>query len=411
MGEPAKLSSEGKPEGPSDVSGKVTQLPRREPNPVLNSTRQLAAIVQSSDDAILSKDVNGVIQSWNAGAQRIYGYTPEEVIGQHVSMLTPRGDLDDTPEIMRRLLLGERIEHYETLRRTKDGCLLNMALTISPLRDEAGTIIGASAIGRDVTTQKRAQEALIGAEKMATNARLAAAIAHEINNPLESVVNLLYLIEKHPSLDTAARRYAQMAQEEVARVARLARKSLSFYRESTNLGPVKISELLESLLELYNHKFQARGIHVRQRLESSREVQASAPELRQVFSNLISNALDATSNGGTIKVHSYDSCYWGEPVRPGVRVVVSDTGHGILPEHRSSLFDPFFTTKGSHGTGLGLWVSNGLIKKYSGVLRARSSVKSQRTGSCFMVFLPLVQPETNNRNISRLFVVPGEKQP
>jgi two-component system CheB/CheR fusion protein len=411
MGEPAKLPSDRTPEARSEASGKVTQLQRLESNPVLNSNRQLAAIVESSDDAILSKDVNGIIQSWNAGAQRIYGYTPDEIIGQHVSILTPRGDLDDTPEIMRRLLQGERIEHYETIRRTKDNQLLNMSLTISPLRDETGNIVGASAIGRDTTAQKRTQEALVGAEKMTTNARLAAAIAHEINNPLESVVNLLYLLEKHPSLDTVARRYAQMAQEEVGRISRLARKSLSFFRDSSNLSPVNVSELLQSLLELYAHKFKSRGIQLQQRLESVKEVHASAAELRQVFSNLISNAIDATPEGGTVTVHAYDNFHWAEPVRAGVRVLVQDNGHGVQPEHRRNLFDPFFTTKGSHGTGLGLWVSSGLVKKYSGSLRARSSVKAWRTGSCFMVFLPLTQPESNHQNSSRLFVVPGEKKP
>ena len=482
---------------------------------------ELAAIVESSDDAILSKNLDGIIHSWNKGAERIYGYSAAEMIGRHVSSLVPPGYPDDTPEIMRRLRLGERIEHYETRRQAKNGTVLSVSLTISPVRDEKGTIIGASAIARDITERKRSElelrqsrqalqdselrfrslvqnssdiitilgadgsiryespsiERILGysaeellernafdlvhpddrarvmaifqehlplrgsiapielrfrhkdgswrtleatgnnllhepgvagvvvnsrditerkrtedvlhaTEKLATTGRLAAAIAHEINNPLEGVTNLLYLLENHPSLDASARRYARMAQEEVARVARIARQTLAFYREPTVPVAVDVSELLSGLLELYAHKLQTLKVKMEKRLETTAPITASPGEIRQVLSNLVGNALDAVPEGGTIKVHVFPSRDWRHPWQEGVRISIADSGHGIRREHLASIFDPFFTTKGEKGTGLGLWVSYGIVQKYGGTIHVHSSVRPQHSGTCFSVFFP-----------------------
>ena len=482
---------------------------------------ELAAIVESSDDAILSKDLNGIVHSWNKGAEQIYGYSPAEIIGRPVSLLLPPGYPDDTGKIMERLRQGERIEHYETLRRTKDGGILSVSLTISPIRDRNGTIIGASTIARDITERKqseqelrrsrqalqeselrfrslvqnssdvitilnsdgtiryespsierilgyrpeeligknafdfvhpddrpavetifqnllrnpgtiapvelrfrhndgnwrtleatgnnllheagvagvvinsrditdrkRAEDVLHATEKLATTGRLAAAIAHEINNPLEGVTNLLYLLENHPSLDATARRYARMAQEEVGRVARIARQTLAFYREPTVPVEVDLVELLNGLLELYAHKLQSRKVELEKRLEAPAFITASPGEVRQVLSNLVSNAMDAVPSGGTIKVHVFSSRDWRHPWQQGVRVSVADSGHGIRREHLENIFDPFFTTKGEKGTGLGLWVSHGIVQKYGGTIHVHSSVRPGRSGTCFSVFFP-----------------------
>ena len=482
---------------------------------------ELAAIIESSDDAILSKDLNGTIHSWNQGAQRIYGYPATEMIGRHVSTLVPPGYPDDTPDIMQRLRRGERIKHYETRRQAKNGTVLSVSLTISPIRDEKGTIIGASTIARDITERKRSEEelrrsrqalqeselrfrslvqnssdvitileadgtiryqspsierilgyrpeelagksafelvhpddrprvialfqerlgvpgsiapievrfrhndgtwrtleatgnnllhepgvagivvnsrdiserkrtedVLHATEKLATTGRLAAAIAHEINNPLEGVTNLLYLLENHPSLDASARRYARMAQEEVARVARIARQTLAFYREPTMPVQVDVAELLNGLLELYAHKLQTRKVGLEKRLENATSITASPGEIRQVLSNLMGNALDAVPEGGVIKVHVFPSRDWRHPWQEGVRISVADNGHGIRREHLASIFDPLFTTKGEKGTGLGLWVSYGIVQKYGGTIHVHSSVRPSHSGTCFSVFFP-----------------------
>ena len=392
MGEPAKR----RPDEPMDKPQEASHPSADSSSPdVISSLQspqsQLAAIVESSEDAILSKDLNGVIRSWNQGAERLYGYAAAEVLGQHVSILAPRGLPDDTDELMQRLRRGERIRHYETVRQAKNGNLLDISLTVSPIRDEAGNIIGASAVGRDITAHKRTQNALAAAEKLAANGRIAAAVAHEINNPLEGIVNLLYLIEKHPSGDETVRQYARMAQEEVSRVSRLAREALSSYRQPSQQSQtsVDVCALLESFLDLFSHKITARGVKLQRQLETSRSINASDAELRQVLSNIVGNALDATPGGGTIKIRAYDSHSWSTSRQPGIRILIADSGHGIRPKDLTNLFSPFFSTKGERGTGLGLWVSAGIVKKYGGSIRVRSSLNPRRRGTSFMIFLPL----------------------
>src|SRR6185369_12622378 len=171
---------------------------------------RLAAIVESSDDAIIGKDLNGIITSWNAGAERLFGYKPEEIIGQSVLRLIPEELQSEEPEILARLRADQRISHYETQRVSKTGEKLYLSLTISPIRDAYGKVIGASKIARDISERKRAQMALVESEKLAATARMAATIAHEINNPLESVTNLAYLLSVDTSLSQTAHTYAEL---------------------------------------------------------------------------------------------------------------------------------------------------------------------------------------------------------
>ncbi|HLK32766.1 MAG TPA: HAMP domain-containing sensor histidine kinase, partial [Terriglobales bacterium] len=226
-------------------------------------------------------------------------------------------------------------------------------------------------------------------------------IAHEINNPLEGVTNLLYLLENHPSLDATARRYARMAQEEVARVARIARQTLAFYREPTVPVEVDVVELVNGLLELYTHKLQSRKISLEKRLDVPAQITASPGEVRQVLSNLVGNALDAVPEGGSIKMHVFPSRDWRHPWQQGVRITVADTGHGIRREHLKSIFDPFFTTKGERGTGLGLWVSHGIVQKYGGSIHVWSSVRHGRSGTSFSVFFPQAATESPRKPVRR----------
>jgi signal transduction histidine kinase len=271
--------------------------------------------------------------------------------------------------------------------RHKDGNWRTLEATGNNLLHEPG-VAGIVVNSRDITERKRTEDVLHATEKLATTGRLAAAIAHEINNPLEGVTNLLYLLENHPSLDASARRYARMAQEEVARVARIARQTLAFYREPTVPVAVDVSELLSGLLELYAHKLQTLKVRLEKRLENTAPITASPGEIRQVLSNLVGNALDAVPEGGAIKVHVFPSRDWRHPWQEGVRISIADTGHGIRHEHLASIFDPFFTTKGEKGTGLGLWVSYGIVQKYGGTIHVHSSVRPQHSGTCFSVFFP-----------------------
>lgn len=347
---------------------------------------RLAAIVESSEDAIYSKDLDGQITSWNRGAEKMYGYSAREMIGQNVARLTPSDRLHENEDILELLRRGESIEHIETIRFRKDGSPVEVSMAISPVRNAAGEVIGASTIARDVTERNRATEALRKTEKLAATGRLAGTMAHEINNPLEAVTHLLYLIDKNTSLDQAARNYTQIAMGEVDRIGHIAKQALGFYREASAPVDVKISELVSNVVELYNAGAQNKGVELEAQLENEASIKAFPGEMRQVFSNLIVNAVDAVPRGGIVKVRVKHGRDWASR-RMGIRVLVSDNGPGIPPEVRPHIFEPFFTTKGERGTGIGLWVSEGVLEKQGGRMRLKSST-ARMHGTTFSVFLP-----------------------
>ena len=350
----------------------------------------LASIVEDSDDAILSKNLDGTILTWNKSAERMYGYRAEEVIGKNVSMLLAPDRPQEAREILQRLSLGEKIERYETRRRAKDGRILYVSLTISPVRDTHGKVVGASTIARDITQTKMAEEALRNSERLAVAGRMAATIAHEINNPLETVTNVLYLLSRNPGLDDGARQYLKIADEELRRIAQITRSTLGLYRErDTTPGAVNLSEMIDNLLMFYQRQVQSLGVKVEKRFDSAGRVVGVSGELRQVIANLVANAIDALGVAGTkLKLHVYESADWRNLGKRGIRLVVADDGPGINTETQANLFRPFYTTKGQKGTGLGLWVSQGIVTKHGGSIRLRSRTGT-RHGTCFAVFLPV----------------------
>ena len=356
---------------------------------VLREARlQLAAIVESSTDAIISKDMEGRITHWNPGAEQLYGYSSHEMIGKSVALLMPPERSDDFSNIMRKLAKGERIEHYETVRQKKNGNRVDVSLSVSPIVNTAGKVVGAAAIARDITSRKQAEEALRKAEKLSATGRLAASIAHEINNPLESLTNLVYLLQRNESLDNSARNYLRLAQGELHRAAHVTKQMLAFHRHSSCPAAINLSDLLDIVLDLYSPTTKSAGVSVVRRYEGVNTICAFREEIHQVFANVIRNAIEAVPQGGTITLHVFASQEWNGVRRPGARVVIADTGPGISPENRERIFDPFFTTKGENGTGLGLWISSGIILKHGGSIRVRSSTRSDHSGTVFNVFLP-----------------------
>jgi len=347
---------------------------------------RLGAIVETSEDAIFSKDLKGYITSWNRGAEKMYGYSAHEMIGRHISQLVPPERTQEIDAMFELLSRGQSIEHVETMRLRKDGRPVEVSLAISPIRDSAGTITGASTIARDVTERNRAADALRKTEKLAATGRLAGTMAHEINNPLEAVTHLLYLIEKNPSLDDAAREYARVATEEVSRIGHIARQALGFYRESAAPVEVSIAELIENVVQLYSAGAQNKNVRLETQLETRATIPAFPGEMRQVFSNLIVNAVDAVQRGGVVKIRVKHGRDWKSNAL-GIRVLVSDDGPGIPEAVRLRIFEPFFTTKGEKGTGVGLWVSEGVLERHGGRIRLKSSTGSMQ-GTTFSVFLP-----------------------
>lgn len=388
-----------KTEGPEQLLDMVEQLLARNPMSREDSREQagraplqelLASIVEDSDDAILSKNLEGTILTWNKSAERMYGYTAEEVIGKNVTLLLPPDRPQEAREILQKLRLGEKIERFETRRRTRDGRILYVSLTISPVRDAQGKIVGASTIARDITQTKMAEEALRNSERLAVAGRMAATIAHEINNPLETVTNVLYLLSRNSSLDEGSRNYLKIADEELRRIAQITRSTLGLYRErDTTPGAVNLSEMIDNLLMFYQRQVQSLGVKVEKRFDSAGRVTGVSGELRQVIANLVANAIDALSVAGTkLKLHVYESADWRNLGKRGIRLVVADDGPGISSETQANLFRPFYTTKGQKGTGLGLWVSQGIVTKHGGSIRLRSRA-GVRHGTCFAVFLPV----------------------
>lgn len=387
-----------KTEGPEELLQIVQKLlkARQASSPVHASKPEtlplqmlLAAIVEDSDDAIFGKTLDGTILTWNKAAEAMYGFRADEIIGRNVSVLAPEDRQNEIQDILQRLRQGERIQRFETTRQDKSGNVLNVSLTISPVRNSDGEIIAASTIARDNTTTRLAEEALRNSERLAVGGRMAATIAHEINNPLETVTNVLYLLSRNNSLDETARRYLKMADEEIRRVGQITRATLGLYRDrDTSVGPVNLIGIIETILMLYERRLKSVGAELHTDFKSSGRVEGVSGELRQVFSNLVANAIDALDVSGTkLSVRVRDSVDWSHPQRRGIRIIVADDGPGMNKETQKKLFQAFYTTKGQKGTGVGLWVSHGIISKHGGWIRVRSA-SGTRHGTCFVVFLP-----------------------
>jgi PAS domain S-box-containing protein len=248
----------------------------------------------------------------------------------------------------------------------------------------------AGMIVRDVSERVRAEETLRKTEKLAATGRLAASIAHEINNPLEALTNILFLLRNFSTLDPQAHEYVAMAEHEVRRVAEIAQQTLRFYRQSTLPGRASLVELIDSVLDLYRGRLNNQTITIERDFDPELTLFCYSGEIRQVFANLFGNAIDAVLPGGRIVVRARPSHNWREPESRGIRFTVADTGIGMEPDVRERIFEAFFTTKDATGTGLGLWVSYEIIQKHRGMVRVRSrAAGSERTsGTVFQIFLP-----------------------
>jgi signal transduction histidine kinase len=253
--------------------------------------------------------------------------------------------------------------------------------------DKSGVPIRFDGVTQDITTQLQAEEALRRSEKLSAMGRMAGIVAHEINNPLGSITNLFYLLRDHPSLDEEARNYACMAEAELSRVAHITKQTLGFYRESADIIPVSLAALLDEVLEFQARQIQTNRIIVDRRYRSDGIVQGFPGELKQVFLNLVCNAIEAMPEGGCLRLHVGECS--GVHLQPGgVRISISDSGAGIRPEDAKMLFEPFFSTKSTKGTGLGLWISQGIIQKYEGTISFRSARMPGGNITCFSVFIP-----------------------
>jgi signal transduction histidine kinase len=262
-----------------------------------------------------------------------------------------------------------------------------------PVRTTLRQVRWVGVIVLDASERKRSEEALRKSEKLAVTGRLAASIAHEINNPLEAITNLVFLLRSYAALDDTARNYVAMAEYEVRRIAEITQQTLRFYRQNTLPGRATLSELLDSVLSLYQGRMNAMNLRVERDYKPELDLFCFAGEIRQVFANLVGNSVDAAGDGARLLVRARRSRNWKNPAQTGVRFAVADTGAGMEPEVRQRIFEAFFTTKDETGTGLGLWVSHEILMKHHGLVHVRSRTADAESpgrtaGSVFQIFLP-----------------------
>ncbi|MFY9911140.1 MAG: PAS domain S-box protein, partial [Candidatus Sulfotelmatobacter sp.] len=356
---------------------------------------KLASIIDSSEDAILAKSRDGIITAWNRGAERIYGYTAEEVIGKNVSMLVPSDLPDEIPEILRKIARGESIEHYESVRVTKDGRRLDVSISVSPLRGVNGEIVGASAIARDITAQRRAEDQLRQSQKMEAVGRLAGGVAHDFNNVLGIINACAEFLRDRIDAASEPAIYVENIKKATDRGAALTRQLLAFSRKQV-VKPVildlndRLKDITKLLRPLMGDDVE---IQVAPRTQSA-IVEADPGQLDQIVMNLAVNAKDAMPKGGRFiletDVVDFDQHFADQhqPLKPGkyVMLAVSDTGSGMEKETLSRIFEPFFTTKEpGKGTGLGLSTVYGIAQQSGGHIWVYSE---PGRGTTFKVYLP-----------------------
>jgi len=360
------------------------------------SQARLSAIIASTMDAIITVDEEQRIVLFNRAAERIFGYRSQQIVGKTLDLLIPE-DL--------------RAAHRVHIRKFGETGITSRSMfsprTLNALRSNGeqfpieATISQVEAVGlklftvvlRDLSDRNRAEEELRKAEKLAVAGRMAATVAHEINNPLETVLNALFLIDQSPSLDKQTKELVATAQEELQRVTQITKLTLGFYRQNERVvAAAAMSDLIDNVLALYGRKFQLIEVQVKTRYDTHESIPVVAGEIRQVFSNLIVNAVDALSvTGSRLVVHVFEAVNW-KTMQRGVRVVIADDGPGISAEMQEHLFELFHTTKGEKGTGIGLWASHGIVRAHGGTIRSRSSVRPGKSGTTFSVFVPKDRP-------------------
>ena len=382
------------------------------------TSRRLAAIVASSDDAIIGKDLNSIITSWNFGAERIFGYTADEMIGTSIMRLIPPDRQAEEREILARIRRGERFDHFETIRLAKDGRQLSVSITVSPIKDSAGHVVGASKVARDITERKKAEAALKKAAEEAEAANrerlqlldseraarsqaerasrmkdeFLATLSHELRTPLNAVLGWAHILrtgkpkvdELKQGLDTIERNARAQAQiiEDLLDMSRIISGKVRLDVEQIDL-PAVLNESIDTV----RATAEAKGIRLQSLVDPRAGPISGDPDrLQQVFWNLLNNAIKFTPKGGQVQVLL-------ERVNSHIEVSVIDTGEGIAPEFLPYVFDRFqqgdaSTTRRHGGLGLGLAIVKQLVELHGGYVRVKSGGIGK--GTTFTVHLPLI---------------------
>jgi two-component system NtrC family sensor kinase len=356
------------------------------------SARQWQVTFDSLSEAIGLLDERGRIQRCNRAMSELTGRRYSEIEGKTLHEILEdslRINLPATNNDMSR----RRVEVESPDQRW-------FVISIDQIVDQDGMPSGNIFVVSDVTDTKRAEEALKMSERLAATGRLAHSIAHEINNPLEAVVNLLYLMG-HSSDVAEVKSYIAQATSEIARVSRITKQTLAFHREAPSPIDLNVGELVDSVVSLYGPQLASRNITIRREYDNNTAIVGLPSALQQAIANFLSNAIDASKQGGEITLRISQSREWRNSQRDGVRILVADHGRGIPADVRKRIFDAFFTTKGTKGSGLGLWLSLGIVHKHGGHVHLRSSVVPTHSGTCFSIFLPCLPPLSQESPVNK----------
>jgi PAS domain S-box-containing protein len=345
----------------------------------------------SLGDAVIATDEQGRVTFLNTVAEQLIGVKVEQAKGRAIgevfrifnesTLLPVENPVKKVMEVGRIVGLANH-----TVLQKSDGVMVPIEDSAAPIRDDRERLVGVVLVFRDATYERKSQELLRKSEKLAAAARLSATVAHEINNPLEAVGNLVFLARGTADVPAAAADYLLLAEQELERISHITRQTLGFYRESKVPNEIDVAALVDSVLKIYSNKLRTKNIKLERHFSKCPVIHGLAGELKQVVANLVSNAADAAPENGTIRVGL--SCVETSEGKM-VEVSVQDDGPGINPEHREMIFEPFFTTKKDVGTGLGLWVSKEIVDRHGGRIQALSLKGDGLSGALFNVHLPL----------------------
>ncbi len=348
------------------------------------ASEQVSEIVRRSSDAIIRFTAEGIIESWNNGAQGIFGQDITYWAGRPLTALFSPEAHAEIADAISKLQAGQEVL-LETRGMRSSGELVDVSVSLTPHMEAPGILVAFSGIIRDTTDRRRAERALIQSEKLASVGRLASSIAHEINNPLEAVTNLLYILASRIH-DPESKVLVETAQEKLARVSHIATHTLRFHRQSTGRAEVHLKLVIESVLALYRARLMNSGIQTTVDCAPELVLSCFEGELRQILVNLIGNAFDAMRKGGELWLRARERRSVAGDRR--IQITVADCGSGMSPQVLEHLFEPFFSTKGIGGTGLGLWITKDLVHKNGGALRIRSTTRAGRSGTAVTLDFP-----------------------
>ncbi len=344
--------------------------------------------LNSIGDGVIATDESGCVMFVNEVAEQLIGIAFAEAKKKPIEEVFPIFNENTRQTVanpIAKVLSEGKVVGManHTILKRRDGTFIPIEDSAAPIRNDQGKIVGVVLVFRDATQERHAQDLLRRAEKLATAGRLAATMAHEINNPLEAVGNLIYIAKTDEDLKPQTREHLELVEEQLARVSHITRQTLGFYRESAERSEVHIPALVDSVLKLYGNRLKTKGITVERNFREHPPIYGLLGELRQMMANLIANAVDALPTNGRLTISSTPHA---DEDGTGVEIRVADNGQGIPPENHHRVFEPFFTTKKDVGTGLGLWVAKEIAERHGGTIRLVSNGDQQ--GAVFSIFLP-----------------------